>query len=299
MKLYITKGIREILDLDKIPTTYEIVSELNDEVEVYLGSAYLIANHYQELKNLKYILLTTAGYNQLDPDYLLSRGITLTNARGIYSIPISESVVAHILYVNRGIKTYQSQQENKEWITYTTFNELTDAKVGFLGAGSIAEEILKRLKPFGIKASVWRAQNQTGPFDCVYTKKEGLQQLISESDYIINTLPLNDETANIISLQMVKLMKEEAFYINVGRAGTHDEKAILDALTNDKIRAAYLDVFNEEPIPMNSPIWNIPNLYITPHNSPSSTKNDERLNYLIIQNLNRYLKNEPLINVIV
>lgn len=299
MKLYIVKSFKENMDLNKIPKQYQLVNELNDEVEVYVGPDYLVKDHYQSMKSLRYLLLTTAGYNNLDIEYVKNKNIKVTNARGIYSIPIAESVVAHILYVNRGLNIYQHQQKNKEWVRHLDFIELTGAKVGFLGAGSIAEEILTRLKPFEITSSVYRSQNNQGPFDKVYTTKEGLEELFKESDYIINSLPLNNSTSGLVTKDIVNLMKKDAFYINVGRAGTNDEEAILNSLRNNNIRAAYLDVFSIEPLPSDSPVWKTANLYITPHNSPSSIKNKERINELIIKNLTNYLSKNSLINVIV
>ena len=299
MKLYITPGIKEILDLTKIPTKYEIVDDLTSEVEVFAGSVYGVYKYYENLPNLKYILLTTAGFNQLDLNYLKSKNIKLTNARGAFSIPIAESVIAHILYVNRGLKTYQLQQENHEWIKHNDFIELTDSKVGFLGGGSIAEEILKRLKTFGITSLVFRSRNVLGPFDEVYTNQEGLEKLVSESDYIINTLPLDESTTNLFSKELISKMKRDAFYINVGRAGTHDEEALVDALEKGKIRGAYLDVFNVEPIDEDSKLWGVKNLYITPHNTPSSTKNDNRLEKLVLSNLNNYINQKELLNTII
>lgn len=298
MKLYITPGIKEILDISKIPNKYQLVNELNEDTEIFVGSVYAIANHYIKLPNLKYILLTTAGFNQLDLEYLKINNIKLTNARGAFSIPISESVVAHILYVNRGLNIYQKQQKDHEWIQHRTFIELTDAKVGFLGAGSIAVEILNRLKPFGITSMVYRYSNNKGPFDELYTDLEGLKTLIKESDYIINTLPLDDSTKNLFNKDLIKLMKNNCFYVNVGRAGTHDEEAIINSLKSNKIRGAYLDVFNVEPIPKDSVLWDIPNLYITPHNTPSSTRNDERLREIILTNLTNLINNKDLINQI-
>lgn len=298
MKLYIQPTIIKGIKDHKVLKSYELVEVLDEMVEVYVGGPALLEPHYQKLPNLKHIILTTAGYNQLDLEYLKEKGITLTNGRGLYSIPIAESVIAHILYVNRGIDTYQKNQQKHLWAYKNDYIELTDSKVLYIGGGSIATEIQKRLQGFNVCSIVYKRSSDKGVFDEVITTKEDLKIYMKKSDYIINTLPLSNDTKNLVDQAMLEEMHKDAFYINVGRAGTHDENALLSMLKNGKIKAAYLDVFSIEPLPESSLIWDIPNLYITPHNSPSSTKNRKRIDRLITENLKRLKNGDELINKI-
>ncbi|MDD2575437.1 MAG: NAD(P)-dependent oxidoreductase [Acholeplasmataceae bacterium] len=295
MNIFIPKRIHEQIK-DELDKSWNVVHELDKEVEVFVGMASQINKNLEKLKNLKYILLITAGYDTLDISYLSKHGIRLTNAKDVYSVSIAEMVVAQILNFNKGFETYHYQQEYHIWKSYFNFRDLHGAKVGFIGGGSIAVEILKRLKGFNVTSSVYRRSNEPSLFDETYNTIKGLQKLMAESDYIINSLPLSETTTNLIDKSMFDLMHQDVFYVNVGRGQTHDESYLIKLLKNNKIRGAYLDVFQTEPLEESSPYWAIKNLLITPHNSANTPLPDKILMKLIVNNLNSYLTKNPLIN---
>lgn len=297
MHIFIPKRIHEQIE-DELDKSWKVVHELDKDVVVFVGMAFQINKHLDKLKNLKYILLITAGYDTLDLSFLKEHSIRLTNARDVYSVSIAEMVVAQILSFNKGLQTYHYQQKNRIWKSYFNFIDLEKAKIGFIGGGSIAEEILKRLKGFNITSSVYRRSKKPSLFDETYNTIEGLQKLMAESDYIINSLPLNESTTNLIDQSMFDLMHKDAFYVNVGRGQTHDESYLIKLLNEKKIRGAYLDVFHTEPLEESSFYWGIENLLITPHNSGNTPLPDKVLMKLIVQNLNNYLTQKPLINEI-
>lgn len=293
MKIFISKSLQDRLKLTNTKD-YTLTNELETDVTVFIGFEATAQKLMKSLPNLKYILLTTAGYNEVDLSYVKAQKITLTNATGVFSIPIAESIVSNILAFNRKHSTYFNQQQKGQWIRHEDLIELTGAHVGFLGGGSIAEATLTALKGFNITSSVYRKTANKGPFDKVYTTKAGLKTLFKESDYIINTLPFNKDTEDLVDETLLSLAKPNLFYVNVGRGQTNDEKAILMALRNKTIRGAYLDVFKVEPLIDN--YYLEPNLIITPHNSQSSTKNNQRLHDLMIKNLENIVHHRALIN---
>ena len=297
MYIFIPKRIHEQIE-NELDKSWKVVHELDKDVDVFVGMASQINDHLDKLKNLKYLLLITAGYDTLDISFLKEHGIRLTNARDVYSVSIAEMVVAQILNFNKGLETYHDQQERRIWKPYFDFIDLEGAKVGFIGGGSIAVEILKRLKGFNITSSVYRRSNKPSLFDETYNTIEGLQKLMAKSDYIINTLPLSESTTNLIDKPLFDLMHKDAFYVNVGRGQTHDESYLIKLLNAHKIRGAYLDVFHTEPLLESSPYWQINNLLITPHNSSNTPLPDKVLMKLIVNNLNNYLTQNPLINEI-
>lgn len=297
MHVFIPKRIYKEIEsyLDK---RWIVHHELNKDIEVFVGVSSQIKGHLETLNQLKYVLLITAGYDTLDVSFLKEKQIKLTNAKDVYSIPIAEMVVGQILSFNKGLNVYHHQQYNHIWESHFNFKDLEGSRVGFVGGGSIALEILKRLKGFNITSSVYRRSDEESLFDKTYNTVEGLTLLMTESDYIINTLPLNKFTTNLLNKDLLGLMHKEAFYVNVGRGQTHDETYLIELLKQNRIRGAYLDVFQAEPIDKASPYWAMKNLVITPHNSSNTPLSDQMLMKLVIENLDNYLSKKELINEI-
>lgn len=295
MKIFITDSMQKRLNL-KNTENYTFTNNLDEDVKVLVGFESTAGKHLKKLPNLKYILLTTAGFAAVDMKYVREKQITLTNAKGVFSIPIAESILSNILAFNRKHILYYQQQTKSQWIRHDDLIELSGSHIGFLGGGSIAEATLEVFKGFNVTSSVYRKSHVLGPFDKVYTDYEGLKKMFKKSDYIINTLPLNDHTKNLVTKELLSLCKKDLFYVNVGRGQTNDEEALIEALRMGKIRGAYLDVFQEEPLV--GSLYREQNLIITPHNSQSSTKNSDRLHKLIKQNIENILNNKPLINVV-
>ena len=249
------------------------------------------------MKNLKFIQFLMAGYDTVDVQKLKESHIKFANARDIFSTSIAEDVFTKIFYFNRHVKYYIESMENKTWEPIRREPELTGSVIGILGVGSIGKEIAKRMIPFGVKKIIGYRSHQKPEqyFDEIYTQKSGLKEVMSQADYIIVALPLTEKTHFIINKETLSYMKSEALFINVGRGKLVNQADLIDALENKQIRGAALDVTDPEPLPKDSPLWTMENVFITPHNASSSPFMQDRLYQLTRLNLRRYVEGkEPI-----
>jgi phosphoglycerate dehydrogenase-like enzyme len=254
----------------------------------------------EKLPKLRWLQLFRAGYDMIDTDYIKKRGITLTNGKDIFSIPIAEDVVCKILIQNTNALKYIENKKSHVWDNTLKRIELNGQTIGIIGTGSIATEIAKRLQNFGVKILGYkRTPVMSVPyFDEVYSGKKGLDYIMSVSDYIIVTADLNKGTYHMINKDNIKLMKETASIINIARGSIINQDDLKEALKNKSISYAGLDVFETEPLPDDDELWDMDNVYITPHASALVKNNKKRWEKLIIQNINNFVDNEILINVV-
>lgn len=170
-----------------------------------------------------------------------------------------------------------------------------------IGTGSIATEIAKRLQGFGVKIIGYKRNPvSTLPYyDEIHSGKRGLDYVMSNSDYIVVTADLNKETYHMINKANLKLMKETASIINIARGSIINQNDLTEALKNKTISYAGLDVFEVEPLPEEDELWDLENVYITPHASGTVKENKKRLADLIIANIQRFIDNEKLANVVI
>jgi phosphoglycerate dehydrogenase-like enzyme len=223
----------------------------------------------------------------------------LTNAKDVYSITIAEDIITKILVLNRNVKKYVDQMTTGTWSGYKYEKEIYGSTVGFLGSGSLASAAALRLKAFDAKVICYRKSLEKSPiFDETYHDLDGLETLLKKSDYVVVTLPINADTYHLLDKKRIGMMKKDALLINVGRGEVIDQDALIDALEKGMIRGAGLDVTTPEPLPVDSKLWQMENVYITPHNAPSSPYMLDRLTALISENIDRYLKGERLNNIV-
>jgi len=254
----------------------------------------------EKLPKLKWIQLFRAGFDMIDTDYIKKRGITLTNGKDIFSIPIAEDVVCKILMHSTNAFKYIENKKTRTWDNKLKRTELNGQTIGIIGTGSIAAEIAKRLKPFGVKILGYKRTpvlEQTN-FDEIYSGKKGLEHVMSVSDYVIVTADLNKGTYHMINKDNLKLMKETASIINIARGSIIKQEDLKEALKNKSIIYAGLDVFEVEPLPDDDDLWGLDNVYLTPHASALVKNNKSRWEKLIVQNIKNFVDNEKLINVV-
>lgn len=254
----------------------------------------------EKLPRLKWLQLFRAGYDMMDMDYIRKRGIILTNGKDIFSIPIAEDVVCRILMHNTNAFKYVENKQTKTWDNKLKRIELNGQTVGIIGTGSIATEIAKRLQPFGVRLlGHKRTPVLSMPyFDEIYSGKKGLEHVMSVSDYIVVTADLNKGTYHLINKDNLKLMKETASIINIARGSIINQNDLKEVLKNNSISYAGLDVFEVEPLPLDDELWNMDNVYLTPHASALVKNNKGRWEKLIVKNINNFINNEKLINVV-
>lgn len=246
---------------------------------------------------LRWIHNWGAGVNQLPFEKLQQRNIMVTNSSGVHAYPISETILAMMLTLTRRIHLYVRNQMVKKWDHANLSLEMHGKTVGILGVGAIGSETAKLCKAFGMRVlGLRRSGTPAANVDEMYDVN-GLTALLANSDYVVNTLPLTEESYHLIGKSEFETMKPSAFYINIGRGNTTDEPALVEALQTGQIAGAGLDVFAQEPLAADSPLWEMENVVMTPHSSGSTAHYDERVIEIFLPNLETYLSGqEPTIN---
>jgi phosphoglycerate dehydrogenase-like enzyme len=226
-----------------------------------------------------------------------------TNGSGPHAIPIGEFVLAEMLMFAKDMPRILRNQRAKKW-DRVGGNELYGSTVGIIGLGDIGMSLAERAQAMGCRVlatrrSIETAQGKSGPVDELLPPSE-TNYLLQESDYVVVAAPLTPETRHMINAETLRLMKPTAFLFNIARGGLVDEPALIEALKSGVIAGAALDVFEQEPLPAESPLWEMENVIITPHISPTSGSGVfmRRHVELFTENLRRYLANKPLMNVV-
>lgn len=250
------------------------------------------------LKKLKWIQLSSIGIDQVPKEKIKAQGITVTNNRSGYSIPIGEWIVMSMLQLLKNSKTLFSRQDEKLWKIDTSILELYNKTVCFIGTGSIAAEAAKRLQGFGTKIiGLNTSGRKTEYFESCYPIRD-LGQVLSQADVVVVSVPGTRETHHLINSKTIGALKKGACLINIARGSIVEEAALLEALRMGNLRGAALDVFEEEPLPEDNPLWSMENVIITPHNSWISEMRNERRYNIIYGNLRRYISGQELMNVV-
>lgn len=301
MKIIVDKSLYGSM-ADKFPQI-EIFTEIEQcpEAVAIIGlSKEVKAEVLEKLPKLQWIQLSSAGYDMIDVDYIKKRGITLTNAKDVFSIPIAEDVVCKILMHNTNAFKYLENKNTHTWDNSLKRTELKGQTIGIIGTGSIATEIAKRLRPFGVEVLGYkRSPVMAMPyFDEIYSGKKGLAHMLSVSDYVIVSVDLNKSTHHMINKDNLKFMKKDASIINIARGSIINQEDLKEALKANLISYAGLDVFEIEPLPADDELWGFDNVYITPHASALVENNKERWKKLVEQNIDNFYNGEKLINVI-
>ncbi len=241
----------------------------------------------------------SAGVNHILTPIFLEHDIILTNGAGVHAIPISEFVLSLILYHAKQLRELQADHDQRKWEkSWLVLPELANSTVLILGTGNIGQAIAARIKPFG--ARVWGGRRRPEPlpnFDKIVVGNEW-HALLPEVDYLVVATPLTPETKALIDETVLRSLPSHAYLINVGRGAVVDESALTKALTEGWIAGAGLDTVSIEPLPPESPLWSLPNLFITPHTSAISPALKGRITNLFLDNLERYRGNKPLRNVV-
>ena len=249
-------------------------------VEGVICNGLFLHHPIERFVNLRYIQLTSAGFDRVDLKYVKEKEIAIKNARGVYSIPMAEFVLARVLEQYKRLETFREQQKEKTWNKIRDLQELFDKRVLIIGCGSVGTECAKRFKAFGCEVV---GVDVIPRMDINYSCMVGLEKVDDElenADVIVLTLPLTDETRGLIDRKRLKLIKRNGILVNIAR-GAIIEKGALEEWDG----IAILDVFEDEPLNQFSSLWNKENFFITPHNSFIGENNNDRLNKVIIKNL--------------
>ncbi len=253
-------------------------------VEGVIGNGFFLYHPIRDLVNLKYIQVISAGLDRVPVDEVRRRGITLKNARGVYSGPMAEHAVWAALTLYRQRAYYMNNQAGHVWNKLRAIPELAGKTVCILGCGSVGAACAERFGGMGCRViGVNRTPRENAAFEKVFAFVE-LAAALGEADIVVVTLPLNDETRHLMDAERLAQMKDGAILINIARGPLVDTEALLAALDR-RLGGAALDVFETEPLPADSPLWEHPKILLTPHNSFMGEHNADRLNAVIIRNL--------------
>lgn len=270
---------------ERIPLTIDV-----SNIEAVVCNSLFLYNDIATFKNLKFIQLTSAGLDRVPLNYVKEKGIKIFNAKGVYSAPIAEWVVLKILEIYKKSRQFYKNQERHIWEKQHDLLELTGKVAVIIGFGNIGMEIAKRLKVFGVHIiGVSRKKKESELLD-EYCLSDCIDEVLKKSDIIILTLPYTHETHHFIDFNRISNMKNDSVLINVSRGGIINELALIEALRKDKFLGVALDVFEDEPLSKDSPLWDMSKVIITPHNSFVSDKISSRLFRLIFNNLKNYIK---------
>jgi phosphoglycerate dehydrogenase-like enzyme len=286
-----------------------------DDVEVLLHG-WLSADAFDRLlaraPRLSWVHSASAGVERALTPTSRARGIVITNARGVFSRPIAEYVMMMILATSRKLPGLLELQRERTWQPLEG-TELRDVTVGIVGLGSIGRAVGALATAFGCRVVATRRRPQAegggrGEGDEEPTLGEAmldrvggpetLPALLAESDFVVLAAPLTAETENMIDADTLAAMKPGSWLINVARGRLVDERALLRALRDGPIGGAILDTFRDEPLQPGSPFYDLPNVIVTPHTSWSSARVLDRSIELFCDNLRRFARGEPLLNVV-
>jgi D-2-hydroxyacid dehydrogenase (NADP+) len=255
---------------------------------------------------LRWIHSPAAAVHQLMFPELVNSEIVLTNAREVHGPVVAEHVIAQIFALAKMLpQSVRFQQQHiwgqeLMWRGHPRPREIAGAVLGLVGLGSIGREVARRATSLGMRVMAVREHPEKGSphnIAAVFAPAQ-IDELLRQSDYVVLAAPLTPETRNLINADSLARMKPNACLINVSRGPLIDDAALITALREQKIGGVALDVFSEEPLPPDSPFWDLENTLVTPHTAAITEKLWERHYALIHENLRRYLAHEPLLAVV-
>lgn len=261
---------------DELPCSYEWV-------EGVICNGLFLTHPIEKFTNLRYIQLTSAGFDRVDMDYVKVHGIEIHNARGVYSIPMAEFALCGVLQLYKQAAFFRENQRKHLWEKHRGLLELAGKNVLIVGCGSVGNECAKRFNAFDCSIT---GVDLFPREDNLYSEMLPLDKLdnaLKQADIVVLTLPLTEQTKYLIDNSKLSLMKGGATLVNIARGAIVDTEALLNHI--DRFTGVVLDVFEEEPLNENSPLWDKQNIILTPHNSFVGEGNGERLKEIIVENL--------------
>lgn len=264
---------------DELPCAYEWI-------EGVVCNGLFLYHEIEKFVNLRYIQLTSAGYDRVPMEYVSSQGITVYNASDVYAVPMAEFALAGVLQLYKKMDFFRKNQKQHVWEKNRHLLELYGKAVCIIGCGNVGTECAKRFRAFGCKViGVNRSRISNDAYTTI-VELNRLDKVLPEADVVVLTIALTEETHHLIDRARLESMKKSAIVVNISRGAVIDSIAL--SSTGDSIGGLVLDVFEEEPLDRSSYLWELQNAVITPHNSFVGEGNNERLNHVIMNNLGRH-----------
>jgi len=286
-------------------TSGDCLSQELSDASVLFGGSFQ-PEDLRKARKLRWIHSPAAAVHDLLIPDLVNSEIILTNAREVHGVVVAEQVMAMMFALARRIPESVRFQVKRTWgqeilsEEHRIPHELGGATVGLVGLGSIGRNVAQRASAMGMKVIAVREHADRAKPDHVdeVFPTAQLDKLLSRSDYVVLSPPVTPATRGMIGRAQLAAMKKDGYLINVGRGPLVDEAALIEALLERKIAGAALDVFDQEPLPPESPLWDLENLLITPHTGGMTYKMWERHYAIFADNLRRFLSKQPLLAVV-
>ena len=268
--------------------------------EEVLKEANIVVTYGEDLKDqhiemamqLEWIFVASAGVEKMPADAIVSRGIYVSNVRGIHKKPMTESILAHILAYKRALPFVYEQQAKKQWNKKAKLSELNGSTALIIGPGAIGAEVGRILQAFDVKTIGCNLSGkEVEGMDETYPISD-LTEHLPKADIVISMLPSTKETKHLLKPNHFKVMKSTAMFMNFGRGDVVSEEVLVSALKNQEIEHAVLDVYEIEPLPQTSQLWSLSNVTLSPHFSSHSSRYVERSLEIFKPSLKRWLNNE-------
>jgi phosphoglycerate dehydrogenase-like enzyme len=258
------------------------------------NSSEAIEKAVNEGRELRWLTTPAAGVDHFPLDAIRRHRLTLTNGSGLHAAPISEYVVMALLAAAKGFGELVRAQDRSEWLSRPpALGDLDGSRALVVGMGNIGGAIAERLRAFGVEVIGVRRSGAGGSL-----RPDEWRAKLPDFDWVILATPLTADTSQVIGASELRAMKQTAWLANIARGRLVDQPALIEALREGSIGGAYLDANDPEPLPPESPLWNMPNVIITPHSSWASSRLDGKAADLFLDNLDRYRSGNALRNVV-
>lgn len=284
--------------------TYDALPAELPETDIFVGFT-LQPDQLAAARKLKWIHVTAAGVSQLMRPDVRDNGVIVTNSRGIHAIPMAEHTMGMLLALARKFPSSVRFQMERRWAQQEIWeaphppSELQGATLVIVGFGAIGSELARRARAFGMRVC---AVTRSGRADDSLAERvfpaAELSRALPEADYVVLAAPDTPATHHMIGARELAAMKPSAHLVNVARGALVDEPALIDALKRGTIAGAALDVTEKEPLAPESPLWNLENVFITPHTSSVGVQLWPRQTQLLLENLERWFSGRELLNLV-
>jgi len=281
-----------------------------DGIEAELRDADILVawslrpEQFKIASKLRWLHSPAAAVHQLIFPELVASDVILTNSRAVHGPVVAEHVIAQIFALAKLIPSAVALQQKhvwgqqQMWESHPRTREVADATLGLVGVGSIGREVARKASALGMKVIAVREHPEKPYPEGVDAVLPQLDDLLRQADYVVLAAPLTSETRSLMNAERLVKMRPGACLINVGRGALVDEIALAEALRKGTLGGAALDVFSKEPLPADSPLWDLENLLITPHTAALTEKLWDRHYVLIAENLRRFLTGQSLLAVV-
>jgi phosphoglycerate dehydrogenase-like enzyme len=248
---------------------------------------------------LRWLHVPNAGVDHPVFSLLLERGVVLTTSAGANAAPVAHSVMAAVFGLARGVPQWLEAKRRKQWRRLgEERHDLEGQTMVLVGLGAIGREVARLAKACGLRVVAVRTEPRPAPNVDEVVSLDRFDAVLPAADWLVLTCPLTERTRGLVGQGQLDRLPRHAHVINVSRGAVLDEVALVNALQRGTIAGAYLDVFVEEPLPQESPLWDLENVILSPHDAAGALGNRQRVSALFLENLGRWLRGEELKNLV-